>query len=677
MSRSAVVSESGDQVTYVARFVVADFSNRKIIDHVRGFPVAGNKKIVAFKALSKRNGNNRRKVSSITEEGMQFKANTGRQLLNSAISTIVPGDMGPLRSPVRSAFWRAVTPGKPGGRRGGSMPGENRGYRCPEGYQYGGRFTDNRLSTCGAQLFDIPSPLGAAIRAIRNALGGQAVRTTGTPIGGAPGESDIIVRRAPVIPRVSSDNRQEVSRAVPELINQIGKFNKSSNEKVRRMVRRDGFILQPVVPNKVLRAIPDNRDMEGATMLMSTLSPQDIGAEELGLLSNTGIRSLVYVLPGGSTLTLEKARKLSVGERRKLGRVVNDATELDNRQDPAKRLQYVVSEIGPGLSYSENFVGIKNPNERIGNTLAWANTLFNNRKLVKPEMTGTERETVSFAAKKKLIKDIDYALKHLSSGGSIADIHSSIMAEVIKRSSNVSKRELQGGITAIDVNGKGYLLYGQPKKYQHLAERFASDVQQHLGMESPDVLFAAKQGNIRNYLREDISSAVPGGVFNPQKKFTDLDMHDVARMMVADFLTDQRERPNTSIYAIDSTDGTRAVLAQNTTSGLVDLSKIEITKRMKIRLGEYYESGLVPSYSDYYQALRAEQRILFIKLISQMINRARSFNPNKFMDNIDGYGISEGEKIHMNIVTKLFTERLEVLSSQKQVLRKLLTTGKS
>jgi len=666
------VNKNDNQTVYIARFIIADFSNKETVDHIRGKSISGNKNIVTFKALSKRNGNNRRKVSLINTGGMEFKANAGRQILHSAISTIVPGDRGPIRSPIRSAFWRAVTPGGGGGRRGGSMPGENRGYRCPEGYQFGGRFTDNRLSTCGAQLFDIPSPLGAVVRAIRNAVSGPATRTSGSPITGVRGESDIIVRRAPVIPRVSIENRQEVSKVVPELVNQIGKFNKSSNEKARRMVRRDGFILQPVVPNKVLRAIPDNRDMEGATMVMSALSPDDIGGEELGLLSNTGTRSLVYVLPGGSSITLEKARKLSVGERRKLGRVVNDATEIDNRDDPAKRLQFVASEIGPGLSYSENFVGIKNPNERVGKTLAWVSELFKNRKLIKPEMTRTDRETVSFAAKKKLIKNLDYALKHLSSGGSIVDIHPSIIGEVIKRSSNVSKRQLDGGITAIDVNGKGYLLYGEPKKFQHLAERFASDVQQHLGLESPDVMFVGKQGSTRKYLREDISLTVPGGVFNPQKKFTDLDMHDIARMMVADFLTDQRERPNTSIYAVDSDEGTRAVLAQNTTSALVDLSKLEITKRMKIRLDDYYESTLVPAYSDYYQALQAEQRVLFIKLISQMINKVRTFNPNKFMSNIDGYGISEGEKIHMNIVQKLFSLRLEELLSGKQRLRQII-----
>lgn len=665
-----------ESIVYVARFIIADISSKKAIDHIRRKTISNNKNIVMFKAMSKRNGNNRRKVSEIKESGMQFKANTGRQIGSSILSSIVPGDMGPIRSPVRSAFWRAVTPGVGGGRRGGSLPGQNRGYRCPEGYQYGGRFTDNRLSTCGAQLFDIPSPLGAAIRAIRRAISGPNIRTTGTAITGISGDSDIIVSRKPVIPRVANENRQLRSSATNNLINEIGNFNKGSNDPVRRMVRRDGFILEPVVPNKVLRAIPDNRDMEGATMLMSTFRSSDVGGEELGLLSNTGVTSLVYVLPGGSTLTIEKARKLSIGERRKLGRVVNAAMEIENNNDPAKRLQYVSEEIPGGITYSENFRGIKNPNQRVGKTFAWVEKLFKNRKLEKPELSETNRDTVSFAGKGKLIKNIDNAINHISSGGQLSDIHPSIIAEVIKRSSNISKKDLPGGITAIDVNGRGYLLYGKTKPFQHIAERFSSDLQQHLGMESPDVLFASKPGNKRSYLREDISSVVQGGTFNPQRKFNEVDMHDVARMMVADFLTDQRERPNTSIYAIDTTEGTRAVLAQNTTSGLIDLSKIEITKRMSMRIDDFYESKLVPSYSDYYQALRAEQRILFIKLISQMINRARSFNPNKFVSNIDNYGISEGEKIHLEIVTKLFNERLDILSSQKQVLRQILSKGR-
>jgi len=202
------------------------------------------------------------------------------------------------------------------------------------------------------------------------------------------------------------------------------------------MVRRDGFVLEPVVPSRVLRAIPDNRDMEGASFIMSALSPSDIGGEELGLLSNTGIRSLIYVLPGGSSLTLEKARKLTVGERRKLGRVVNTAQEINNSTNPAARLVNVSQEIGDGIQYSEKFVGIKNPNEPVGKTTRWAQELLFSKRRKKPVdvSTSESRETVSFDAKRKLIKDIDRAMAHLSGGGSLSAIHPDILSEVIKRS---------------------------------------------------------------------------------------------------------------------------------------------------------------------------------------------------------------------------------------------------
>jgi hypothetical protein len=93
---------------------------------------------------------------------------------------------------------------------------------------------------------------------------------------------------------------------------------------------------------------------------------------------------------------------------------------------------------------------------------------------------------------------------------------------------------------------------------------------------------------------------------------------------------------------------------------------------MKLRIDEFYSEGLKPSYSEYYQSLKAEQRILFMKLISQLINRARSFNQKNFRDNMDRYGLSDGERIHINIIEKLFSSRLDVLSKQKDVLRTII-----
>lgn len=663
--------ESDSQVL-VTRVILADLEQKHHKDHIRSMPAYGQN-LIDFKALSNRNGNTRRRQKVLKDGSIQVKANTLRQIASSVASTIIPGDLSPLRSPVRSAAYRTLTPGFGGGRRGGSLPGQNRAHRCPEGYQYGGRFTDNRFSTCGAQLFDIPSPLGMALGAIRRQIRPRLMTPTeGNIIRGADVGSSLIQSRAPQIPRVGNENASSSRSRVRDLIKEVGDYNRQWNEKVRRMVRKDGFVLEPVVPNKVLRAIPDNRDMEGAYFLMSALSPKDIGGEELGLLSNTGIRSLIYVLPGGSTLTLEKARKLEIGERRKLGRVVNTAQSINNSKDPGARLRNVSSEIGDGIRYSENFVGIKNPNEIISGSPKWAKEVWS-KKLKQPKTSQeTSRETESFSARRKLISSFDEAVEYLVNGGQLGSIDPKIMPKVLANARVIQKQRLANKISSLVSGNNKFFLYESPAKYQHLGERFASDLQQFLGMESPDVFFAEKPGDKRKYLRQDVEAAIPGGVFNPNIRFEQLEPADVARMMIADFLTDQRERPGTSIYPIETPDGYRAVLAQNTTSGLVDLSKIEITKRMKMRLNEFYGGRMQPSYSEYYQALKAEQRILFMKLISQLINRARQFNPKKFGDDLDKYGMSEGEKIHINIIEKLFTSRLDVLSKQKDVLRTII-----
>lgn len=659
---------------YVYRAIIADLDSFEKVDFLRSVG-AKNKEIISYKALSRRNGNNRRKTKDGTTGTISVKANAGRQIASSIASSLVPGDLSPVRSPIRSAAWRAVTPGF-GGGRGGSRPGENRGYRCPEGYQYGGRFTDNRLSTCGAKLFDIPSPLRAIARAVR-AAGTLPVGTVaGREATGMAAPSGIISRRAPQIPRVGEENSVSTANRLRELKQQIGQYNASSNTPVSRMIRKDGFVLQPVVPPSVLRAIPDNRDMEDATYMLSALKSSDIGSEELGLLSNTGMRSLVYVLPKGSSITIEKARQLTVGERRKLGRVVNAAMKLKNDSDPAKRLRYVSDEIGDGIKITEEFIGVRNPNSVVDGARKWVNDLFKNRKLVKPKNIGPDigrREDGRPRPKGRMIKDIETAIAHIANGGEFSDIDPATLAQVLARNEAIQRQRLANNISAIVGGGRQYFLYEQPARYQHIGEKFASDVQKHLGLYAPEIILADKPGEVRPYLREDVETVIPNGTFDPNIDLMELDPRDVARVAIADFLTDQRERKLTSMYPIQTPEGPRVVLAQNTTSGLTDLSEIQITERMKMRINDFYESKLVPSYSEYYQALKAEQRILFLQFLSELINRARSFSPRKFGDSYNPYGVSDGEKIHLNIVSKLFDSRIEVLRNQKNVLRGIMS----
>jgi hypothetical protein len=58
-----------------------------------------------------------------------------------------------------------------------------------------------------------------------------------------------------------------------------------------------------------------------------------------------------------------------------------------------------------------------------------------------------------------------------------------------------------------------------------------------------------------------------------------------------------------------------------------------------------------------------------------MINRARKFNPKNFSDSMNQYGLSDGEKIHLNIIEKLFESRLDVLRGQKNILRQMISGG--
>lgn len=667
----------GEKPATITRFIIADLSAKKL--NVFKSIASSERSIIEYKASAKRSSSlrsySRKNITS--QSGIQTKITAG-QVGRSIVSTIIPGDLDPLRSPVRSAVWRTITPGKPG-MGGAPIPGRNRGYRCPEGYQYGGRFTDSRLSTCGAKLFDIPSPLGLAISAVRRALRGPKAMpgVTGEIVGGAPPPGNIIVSRDPnvAIPKVSADNKKAALARIKEMVDGLS----NHRSRAARMVRRDGFVLEPVVPARVLRSIPDNRDMEGATYLLSAFSPKDFGNDEMGLLSNTGISSVVYVMPGGSTISLSKARELTVGERRKLGKTIKTAERMANTKDPASRLKYVADEMGDGLAYSERFVGIKNPNEIINGRPNWTKYAFDMSRMKSPKKGPSfesSKDTDSARAVGSKIKSVDEALEHIVNGGSLSDIDPSIMGTVLAKSDAISKQKIDAKHTIVVIGNRKYVLYTRPDyKFQHLAERFASDVQQHLGLESPDVLFVGKPGDKRQYLREDIETSIPGATFNPNAKMSEFKPEDVARMMISDILTDQRGRQMTSVYGVTTVDGEVPVLAQNFTSGLVDLSKIEITKRMKMGIASLYGMEGTVDYSKYYQELKVEQQIVFRKFLDSLIRRAKEFEVRELRRRLNSGGLSEGEKQHLEIIGKIYTMRLTLLMSSKRSIIDYLRGG--
>lgn len=637
---------------------------------------ATRQELISFKALIKRGGRGRdfefKRIGTVASNSPVLQ---GVQAVGSAFT---PGNLSMIRSPIRSTISRTLTPGVPG--MFGREQFRDGVSRCPEGYQYGGRFTDNQFSTCGQKLFALPGPLGAAISLIRRlnrAANPPVSQVNSTVLGAGDAPDNVVQSRAPQIPKVTMSNPQKALAEIKKLVKPLGSVDGPS----ARMVRRDGFVLEPVVPPSVLRTIPDNRDMEGATYMLSTSSPDLIGKDELGLLSNTGVTSLKYVLPGGSVLTLEKRRQLTVGERRKLGRTVNKAIQSDNSRDPSARLKMVAEETGDGIGYSESFVGVSRPND-VGQDgkQRWATAAFKKRvaKAVdEKEPENQEREKESSAPIGRDITTLAGAVAHIQRGGSLSSIAPDILQRALAQVAEIKKDKINDNQTMLTLpNGDQYVQKLAKSDYEAVAQRFASQVQQHMGIESPNVM-PVGTGDKRSYLVEDAATALKGAKIDTDAGFSQAPWSEVMRLMVADLLTDMGNRNSGSIEIADYNGKKKIIPISNDGVGLVELSKVSITERTAADIADLLAPSEAALYLKFFKELQQKQRAQQLQFLATLIKRAREFNISSFKSRLYSDGkLSSGEKIHLNILETLYTTRLEKLVQQDSLLQEIIAGNK-
>ena len=602
------------------------------------------------------------------------------QTIQGVGSAITPGNVSGIRSPVRSRVASGITPG--GGR---SIPGgfgalkPERGYRCPEGYQYGGRFTDSRFSTCGKQLFDLPGLIG---RAIASSLRGpassnrfQEIRNQRISAMSVSGE--IIQSRAPQIPKVTTANRPRRLQEIDDIIKKMSDVN----DVYTRMVRRDGFVLEPVVSPAVLRTIPDNRDMEGASFIMNALMEDSLGNDELGMLSNSGIESLTYVLSGGATLSLSKARALTVGERRKLGRTIATAEKMKNIDDPAQRLKYVASEMENALEYVEDFKNLKNPNELITVNLPggagkktmrrWHYESFY-RKKKKSNRVSRITQLDALPDDEK-ISDLSSAVRHLNNGGSIQNISATIRSEALNRSSLYKTNKIRNGILIHErADGQTVFEVTPEKQFEHLGAVFASELQRSMGLVAPKVRLTGT-GKKRNYMLAEAQDAEEASRQERSTDIASLPPEDVLGITISDFLTDTIGRNPSTITPVRIGGRMRAVSSLNLNSGLAGMSASEIKNRRNLRLNDFFNKTQLLTYQQYFKKLREQQRRKTIILFEQLLEQASDFDFRKFRRNLINDGIlSEAEKLHLNIMEQIFEQRINVIKSSSGSFKKLI-----
>lgn len=632
---------------------------------------ASRPEIVSFKAMGMATG--ARFKYEVKRVGLVGSSGRLGQTLQAAGSYALPGDISPLRSPVRSGIFTALTPGMPGGGRGRPKM-RDRTARCPEGYQYGGRFTDNEFSTCGQKLFDLPGPLGSAISAIVRAVrrGERAVASTleGTPLGAGEYGDSIIDSRRPQIPRVGDANVQARLGEVERLARDMGAPGISAT----RLVRRDGFVLEPVVSPKILRAIPDNRDMEGGTYLLRINDVPSIGQDELGLLSNTGVTNVTWVLPGGSTLSLEKVRPLTVGERRKLGRTVNAASAIDNSENPSARLQKVVEQTGDGIKYSEKFVGVSRPHELVkGNggrrTEKWVQQLLKK----KPSASlGETRESSSIAEISDKITSLSAAVDHIAAGGSLSRISPEILQQALSQTNLFKRRNLGGGLERFDgPANRSYILRQGRSSFGHLDDAFASDFQQHLGLESPDI-YRVATGRKASYLIDSTDNVYPGREKNKDVALSEASPKKMAALLLSDFVNGTENRSPATIDVFKGAD-TNDPVVSDFGSELTALSEISIVARQKNSIQNMASITDDGVYGRYFKELKAQQRRIFLEELRQLLARARAFNFVNYKERLSRDGrMSEAELSHLDIITAISKQRLDTLERQQDVMVAIL-----
>jgi len=649
-------------------------------------PLDGSDELLQYKGMLYRSGALRASAEKVV--GTVGSSSRAGQAAQAVGSTLLPGNVSPLRSPVRSGIARALTPGGGSGR--GRVSGKpERGYRCPEGFQFGGRFTDANFSTCGKQLFDIPSLRETLAQAVFRTRGLRAIGSR--PEGGGEGERlggvvsasqvQLMTSRAANVPPVGKADGKARSSSIKNAVSAAANQDAASAV----LVRRDGYVMVPVVSSAELRGVPDNRNMEEAAWVQSVRNANAIGGEELGFLSNTGVTTLVYVTPNGVQLTLDRTRDLSTGERRQLGKDVNTAADLDVDADPAARLKFLAEESDGAFEFSQDFGDVKNP-EQVQSSgegkgkPRWVVDAFINppdertEDVAEPdeaEAAAEPDDAVSVApSSRERITSLKEGVEHLNKGGLLADLAPAIVVEALERSDIYEDRELRDGFRLFESeDGRRIMLKENNEPFEHMSAHYTSELMREFGVQAPAVKFAG-EGDERPFLYRSPDQVVEDVEIDPEMGPEDLPGEIILAVQTADWLSDTRERSPASILVARQGDEVDGVVTIGPPAGLIGLSESELALRRNIGPEDFFQDTM-ESYGRNF--VDEEDRELMLEVVDQLLQRAQEFDWTLYREklSIDGR-LSEGEERHLAILEDLFSTRLEALERSKDAILQIL-----
>jgi hypothetical protein len=644
-----------------------------------GAPLQGSRELLNFKGLLIRQmlANEDEKV------GLVSSSSRPGRIAQGIGSFAVPGDMSDIRSPIRSTVYETLTPGGGGGgskrpRRllGRAIGRGSETLRCPSGFENGGRFATRGFANCGRRLFGVPGGGNGLIRSNLNLVG--LLRREGELVGEGLYEGRAIqVQRNAQIPRVGAINLEKQNGAVVQAVAALSVNDISGT----LMIRRDAQILRPTVTANVLSTIKKNPDMQDAVLVSSVSDPAKIGQAEVSNIWTSGIRSVTFALPGGGSISVDRTRPLTAGDKRRLGRAWSASSNASDGQfDYGIKLRRLAENSNGSLSYNEKFPSIDKPNDLITiseigkdkNTASvqrWVHATYladnapgrGEAKPWKELSTNSETASVDSVA----ISNVADAVKYLDGNGNPESVPSEYLGSALAKSKSFRATQVKPGLTLLE-RGDGKRWYRQESsaQYSHLAERISSDVNATLGLESPPVKF------IGTGSKRDVLIAHPENLIDAKMSrstISDMNNADLLRISISDFLLDHENRDPSSLVSIGRGDKRRVIATSNSLSALAGLSSDELDARRRMVLDDYFKNSRNTKIAEKFADLSVAQRKVLLGLFEDMLKQANQFNWDDYYTRLGLDGrLSPGEKAHMELVKVLYARRLKQLTEQKK-----------
>ena len=647
-------------------------------------PLSADRNLVNYKALLARRFIDGEKTGLISTRNPVGRA------AQSVVSAIIPGNQSTIRHPIRSQIYSAITPGGGNDRRNRrdrlGIPigrGSDGPLRCPAGFENGGRFATRGFGNCGRQLFGLLGS-GSGGGGGRGAGGGRTdtlgvIRREGDPLGdGSYGSRSIQIERNAQIPRTGGANAQKFSQGLNSAVTTLANPETSG----ALLVRRDGQILRPTVSAAVLAEVDDNPDMIDAALVVATASPADIGKEGVPSIWKSRVRQISYALPGGGTLTLRRNGSVGTVDKRKLTRAwARSSSESDGEFDYGIRLRRFAEESNGKIDYVENFPNTDGPNDSIiisrasknpetASVQRWVYATYLSdtapgRNPKTPAWNEIEESSDNASIDTTTIRSVADAVKRLDDNGNPEEIPSDYLGDALNKTKSFKKSTIRPGVQLLERgDGKKWFRITSDESFAHLSEKISSDVNAAMGLEAPPVKFIGT-GAKRDYLIAHAQNAVDSQL--ERRTVERMDPKDLMRVVVADWLVDNRDRSPGSLISGGKGAKSRLIPSSNPGSALSGLSGDELRKRRNLVLGEFLAQSLNATAAERYRSLVERQRKILADLYGDLLKRATDFNWDDYTSRLGLDGeLSAGEEAHLELVKKLFENRLKQLRSSRK-----------